>query len=441
MSALKLIIQREYHAAVRTKAFLMTTILTPVAMIAFMLLPGYLVKSVKDSDIQDIYIIDRSGQYTALFESSENYTFIDITNTPDNANTTIGEMYALLTIDSDLSINPAAVTFFSEKQQPSKELISYINSVLTEAVKSQKIENYTSQMGIDVAIVDDINSILQSKEKIWVNTKRWIQDGEAADTIGETASYIGIGLTFFMFFFVMMYGSIVMQSVTEEKTNRIVEVIVSSTKPFNLMMGKIIAVALTGLTQLLLWGVIITVGMGIAFSIFGINAEMSPEEMQALTSPMMGNLDLNNLMSGTFAINWLKIFFCFIVYFVGGYLLYSSLFAMFGSAANDAQEAQQFIMPITIILFLAFYVGFAAANNPEGSLAFWGSVIPFTAPIVMMVRIPFEVPVWELALSVTLLYITAFLSIKMAGKIYRTGILMYGKKMTFGEIFKWLKYK
>ncbi len=442
MRALRLIIQREYHAAVRTRAFLLTTILTPLAMIVIVLLPGLLSKTAKDSDIQQIYVVDRSGLYASLFESSENYTFINMNEPPENSNKTMGEVYALLTINGDLNIDPTAITFFSEKQQPSKDLIRYINSTLSEAVKNKEIQEYTARMGIDGNVVGDINRILLSKDRIQVSTKRWIEDGHATETAGETASLLGMGLTFFMFFFVMMYGSIVMQSVTEEKTNRIVEVIVSSTKPFNLMMGKIIAVALTGLTQLLVWGTIITVGLVFIAGVFGFNAtDLNPEDMQALSMSASGSHDFSNLANDIVSANWIKIFFCFALYFVGGYLLYSSLFAMFGSAANDAQEAQQFIMPITFILFFSFYMGYAAAANPEGSLAFWGSIIPFTSPIVMMVRVPLDVPVWELMLSVALLFVTAILAIKMAGKIYRIGILMHGKKMTFKEIFKWLKYK
>ncbi len=445
MRALKLIIEREYMATVKTKAFLLTTIITPIAMILVMGLPSILM-SIKDSDIEKIYVMDETRMYANLFQSGEEYQFIPL----EGSNKTMADfksegesMYALLQISGDLSINPQAATFISEKQKPPRELISYINDKLTEAVKQKKLDNYTSQINIEPQVVSNLQEILGSKDHIQVTTLRLGEDGKDTDTVSEATSLLGLGFTFFMFFFIIMFGSMVMQSVTEEKTNRIVEVIVSSTKPFNLMMGKIIAVALTGITQLLIWAVIITAAMTVVFSATGIgNLEaLQSADMQQLTNMMGGSEQLAAFTKGAMQVNWIQIFVCFILYFIGGYLIYASLFAMFGSAANDSQEAQQFIMPVTLILLLAFYVGFASTNNPEGSLAFWGSIIPFTSPIVMMVRAPFDIPIWELIVSIVLLYATAILCIYLAGKIYRTGILMYGKKTTFKELFKWLKYK
>ena len=445
MRALKLIIEREYMATVKTKAFLLTTIITPIAMILVMGLPSILM-SIKDSDIEKIYVMDETRMYANLFQSGEEYQFIPL----EGSNKTMADfksegesMYALLQISGDLSVNPQAATFISEKQKPPRELISYINDKLTEAVKQKKLDNYTSQINIEPQVVSNLQEILGSKDHIQVTTLRLGEDGKDTDTVSEATSLLGLGFTFFMFFFIIMFGSMVMQSVTEEKTNRIVEVIVSSTKPFNLMMGKIIAVALTGITQLLIWAVIITAAMTVVFSATGIgNLEaLQSADMQQLTNMMGGSEQLAAFTKGAMQVNWIQIFVCFILYFIGGYLIYASLFAMFGSAANDSQEAQQFIMPVTLILLLAFYVGFASTNNPEGSLAFWGSIIPFTSPIVMMVRAPFDIPIWELIVSIVLLYATAILCIYLAGKIYRTGILMYGKKTTFKELFKWLKYK
>jgi ABC-2 type transport system permease protein len=445
MRALKLIIEREYMATVKTKAFLLTTIITPIAMILVMGLPSILM-SIKDSDIEKIYVMDETRMYANLFQSGEEYQFIPLEGT----NKTMADfksegesMYALLQISGDLSENPQAATFISEKQKPPRELISYINDKLTEAVKQKKLDNYTSQINIEPQVVSNLQEILGSKDHIQVTTLRLGEDGKDTDTVSEATSMLGLAFTFFMFFFIIMFGSMVMQSVTEEKTNRIVEVIVSSTKPFNLMMGKIIAVALTGITQLLIWAVIITAAMTVVFSVTGIGSleALQSADMQQLTSMMGGSEQLAAFTKGAIQVNWIQIFVCFILYFIGGYLIYASLFAMFGSAANDSQEAQQFIMPVTIILLLAFYVGFASTNNPEGSLAFWGSIIPFTSPIVMMVRAPFDIPIWELVVSIVLLYVTAILCIYLAGKIYRTGILMYGKKTTFKELFKWLKYK
>jgi len=445
MKALKLIIEREYMATVKTKAFLLTTIITPIAMIIIMGLPSILM-SIKDSDISKIYIIDETKMYSQLFESNADYQFMPL----DGADKTMAdikgngeEKYALLQITGDLTLNPQAATFFSEKQKPPAQLTSYINRKLSEAVKKEKLDSYTSQINIDAQVVDNLEQILTSKDQIQVNTIRWGEDGKETDTVSDATSKLGLGFTFFMFFFIIMFGSMVMQSVTEEKTNRIVEVIVSSAKPFDLMMGKIIAVALTGFTQIIIWAIILIAAVTMilpAAGISGVDA-LKSADMQEMTSMMGGSEQMATFVTGAINVNWIQIFVCFIIYFIGGYLIYASLFAMFGSAANDSQEAQQFIMPVTIILFLAFYVGFASTNNPEGSVAFWGSIIPFTSPIVMMVRAPFEIPMWELALSIVLLYTTAILCIYLAGKIYRTGILMYGKKTSFKELFKWLKYK
>lgn len=436
MNTLGLIIQREYKETVKTKAFLLTTILTPLALILVFVLPVYL-KSLKDTDISTVYVKDNTGKYTALFKSSDTYKFENIYN--QNLKGGKGEKTALLEINKDLVKDPSAATFFSEKQKPPAELVQYINDVLTEAVKSENLELFTQTANIDGQTVADLQQILNSKDKIKINTLRWNDQGEATDTLNEAASIIGMLFTFIMFFFIVMYGSMVMQSITEEKTNRIVEVIVSSTKPFNLMMGKIIAVGLSGLTQLAIWSVIITIVSLIAIPLLGVNgSEMAAAQMQNTEMISAMNSQMTTIIVG---INWLKICAFFIIYFIGGYLLYASLFAMFGAAANDSQEAQQFVMPITVILMLAFYLGFAATSNPEGTLAFWGSIIPFTSPVVMMVRTPYEVPWWEMIISVILLFITAIMMTKLASKIYRTGILMHGKKTSFKELGKWLRYK
>lgn len=422
MKALGLIIQREYMARVKTKAFLLTTLLVPFAFALMVGLPSYIM-TISNSDIKNIFVIDNTGLYADVFESSGEYHFEYLK--PDD-NKERGEMEALLEINADLSKSPNAVSFYSEKQQPPRELTGYINDRLTDAVRNQKIDDFTARSNIEPQVVTDLEQIVKSKDKVSVNTLRWDEDGKTSDTLGDLASGISMALTFFMFFFIMMYGSLVMQSVVEEKTNRIVEVLVSSVRPFDLMMGKIISVALTGLTQLIIW-----IGMGAVVLLAGLT--------------LTGNTNLLELISSTLpgltSINWVQVIICFILYFIGGYLMFASLFAMFGSAANDSQEAQQFMMPVTMLLLISFYTGYAAARNPEGTMAFWFSIIPFTSPIVMMVRTPFEVPVWQLLLSIGLLFATSILMIRLSSKIYRVGILMYGKKVSFVEIFKWLRYK
>lgn len=440
MKALKLIIQREFLSRVKTKAFILTTLLTPFLFAAAVALPTVLMMISDNDDIRKVYVIDNTGMYANLFESNKTYEFINLSATDS---TKREKASALLQINGDLNENPKAVTFYSEKQQPPRELTAYINEILSEAVRNKKIENFTHQSNIEPQVVNDLQQILKSKDRIHVSTIRWDETGKETETLGESARIVGTALTFCMFFFIMMYGSLVMQSVVEEKSNRIIEVIISSVKPFDLMMGKIIGVGLVGLLQLLVW-VVLGGGAMIAVRLFlGIDMNMaSGIESQQAMEMLQNNPELmNGLVSGLLNINWIQVAVCLIVYFVGGYLLFASLYAMFGSGANDSQEAQQLIMPVMIILMVAFYTGFAAAQNSEGAMAFWCSLIPFTSPVVMMVRAPFEIPLWELALSIVLLFVTAILMIQLAAKIYRVGILMYGKKVSFAEMFKWLRYK
>lgn len=439
MRALNIIIQREFMSRVNTKTFILTTLLTPILFIAITVVPAVLAALNDNDDIRKVYVIDKTDKYAALFESSQNYEFVVLRegeSKPDEKAT------ALLEIKGDLKANPTAVTFYSEKQQPPRELTSYINDKLTEAVRNQKIEDFTQQNNIEPQLVSDLQQILKSKDRIQVSSIRWDETGQEQKTMGEMASLIGLVLTFFMFFFIMMYGSMVMQSVVEEKSNRIIEVIISSVRPFDLMMGKVVGVGLVGLLQLIIWFIIGGGAMIAVQMYFGVNMDMSSSaDMQQAMAVMQNNSDLNASLTELFSVNWLQIAICFILYFIGGYLLFASLYAMFGSAANDPQEVQQLMMPMTIILFIAFYSGTAAARNPEGAMAFWCSLIPFTSPVVMMVRAPFEIPIWELAISVVLLFTTAILTIKLAAKIYRVGILMTGRKVSFIEIFKWLNYK
>ena len=445
MKSLGLIIQREFSSRVKTKAFILTTILTPFLFIAVMALPTILMMVSDNDDISKVYVLDNTGMYGNLFESSTTYEFIPLAQDGNRQN---GKATALLEINEDLSKNPSAVTFFSEKQQPPRELTAYINEVLTEAVRSKKIEDFTEKSNIEPQVVSDLQQILKSKDKIRISTIRWDETGKETQTLGEAASFIGMALTFCMFFFIMMYGSLVMQSVVEEKSNRIIEVIISSVKPFDLMMGKIIGVGLVGLTQLFFWliiggGAIIALGSFVGAGSVDVSSMNAMGSMggSEISSMVTNNPEIASSLNSILSINWIQVVVCLILYFIGGYLLFASLYAMFGSGANDSQEAQQLIMPITIILLLSFYTGFAAARNPEGAMAFWCSLIPFTSPVVMMVRAPFEVPLWELILSVVLLFVTSILMIKLAAKIYRVGILMFGKKVTFAEMIKWLKYK
>ena len=260
-------------------------------------------------------------------------------------------------------------------------------------------------------------SSIEVKEQV----VQWSENSAGKETFEESALIIGMTTAVLIYFFILIYGVQVMRGVVEEKVNRIVEIIVSSVKPFELMIGKIVGIALVGLTQFLIWAVLIV----ILLAAFGNNA-----------------LSVDSIALSAFSsFNFAAILFFFIIYFLGGYLLYASLFAAIGAASDNETDTQQFMLPVIFPVLFALFAAIQGANNPDGSLAFWTSLIPFTSPIVMMVRIPAGVPAWELIVSVLLLLFSFIGTTWVAAKIYRTGILMYGKKVNYREIWKWMRYK
>lgn len=431
MKQLYLITKREYLTRIKKKSFIILTLLMPFLFVALLFVP-YLLSQIKDSETKEILVIDNSGSenYSSILKSFDHYVFtpqiqqnIDVDYKSDFKN----GLFGVLQVSGDLKDKGNTVTFVSEKQPPA-DLILYLNQTFSEKIKSEKVNELVEQTGIDHAVVGKIQSVLEDSEGINISTIRW-SNGEEKESSTEISVIIGAVLTFIMYMFILTYGSMVMQGVVEEKSNRIVEVMISSVKPFDLMMGKIIGVGLTGITQLGLWTIIISVILSLG-SLFGgasFTAMGNSEQIQ--------NLDL------LFKINWVEIILFFFLLFIGGYLIYASIFAMFGAAVDNAQDSQQFVLPITILFMFAFYAGIYSLQNPDGPLSFWCSIIPLTSPVVMMVRVPFEIPLWEKLLSVFLLYGTSIFIILIASKIYRVGILMYGKKPTFKEIFKWISYK
>ena len=277
-----------------------------------------------------------------------------------------------------------------------------------------------------------------------VKSIKWDEKGDEQEQSAQFASILGMVLSFFIYTFVLSYGAMIMNSVVEEKTNRIVEVIVSSCKPMELMMGKIIGVGLVGLTQFAIWAVL----LGIGYIVLGLVAggAIAATNPEAITAGMnlpggtdMASGALHDIVTALASINWLSLLGNFVLYFIGGYLLYASLFAGFGSAVDQASDSSQFTLPIIIIMMVALYAGIACIENPSGPMAVWCSIIPFTSPVVMMVRLPFDVPWWQLLLSIVLLYATALGCIWISSRIYRTGILLYGKKRSFKEVLRWIK--
>ena len=419
MSKIGLIIKREYLRRVSKKSFILLTFLTPFLFAALVFVPLWL-SSIKGDEVHTIAILDSTGKYAPLFEDTETYRFIHSDQSMDTYKQIPDkEIFAFLTITEDLLENPKAATLYSKKQIPG-ELSRLVNMTLKKQIESDKLATFN---------IPNLKEIIkESKINFNIQTIKWGDDGSEKQSSSVVASITGVIFTMLIYMFIMIYGAMVMQGVMEEKTNRIIEIMISSVKPFDLMMGKIIGIGFVGLTQVFLWAImtLILITGGSFLVGGGIDNEMLQSGMALNANPniaMMSTQQPSNEwieMLGT--INFAEIGILFVVYFIGGYLLYSSLFAAIGSAVDSQEDTQQFMLPVTLLLVFALYAGIYSMENPDGPLAFWCSMIPFTSPIVMMVRMPFEVPLWQIVLSVGLLYICSIGFTWLSAKIYRVGI-------------------
>lgn len=404
------------------KSFLVMTLLIPIIIVICMLIPVLLTKMNNESatETQQVTVIDETGSLAQAVKNTPAFNFVTLQG-DENKPTDARQFYekagssvdAIVVIPRDV-LDKQQVTVYSENTV-SPALLKHLEECLTDTLEGAKIAAYD---------VPELKKIMKDCEvELDVQSVKWDANGEENSSSTTAAMIFGIALSFITYMFVIMYGAMIMNSVIEEKTNRIVEVIVSSCTPFQLMMGKIIGVALVGLTQFAIWVLIIGAVVGITgLSVGGVGSDGIAAVLQAVGS-----------------INITYILICFVIYFIGGYLLYASLFAGFGSAVDQASDASQFSTPIIMIMIIALYAGMACMENPNGTMAMWCSIIPFTSPIVMMVRLPYGVPFLQLALSIVLLYATAAFMIWISSRIYRTGILLYGKKHSLKEIFKWIK--
>jgi len=385
-------------------------------MVALLIVPIYLAE---ESQEERIIAINQQNEY--LLEDTEYLHFTVIPEYEANKLTSDfnqSPYYALLYIEED------NFTLYSN-QQISLSVSETIEREIEQIIEVKNLK----KAGIDPQIIEDASS------NINITTKIISEDGNTTNSHSEASMGIGFISGILIYMFIFMYGTMVMRGVIEEKTSRIVEVIISSVRPFQLMMGKILGVALVGLTQFVLWillTVVISTVVELAFLDVGSMAnEISANEQSVILA------QITNITGG---INLLQIFISFLFYFIAGYLMYSSLFAAVGSAVDAEADTQQFILPITIPLILSFVLIQPIMDNPDGTLAFWMSIIPFTSPVIMMVRLPFGVATWELLLSMVVLVCTFIATTWLAGRIYRTGILMYGKKASYKELWKWLRY-
>lgn len=439
MNNLGIIIAREYGTRVRKKSFLILTFLTPLLMVALIMLP-LMLSGIKGGETKEIAVYDESGQYVSRLESNQQFVFFPLDKPIQEITAEEKDDYsAFLSITGNLCDSSGMVRFYSLKQI-SMDLKYEVEAQLEAMASEDKIASYNIP---ELAqILQDVNPSVRSESVLWSDK----DDSSEQKTSAEISMIIGMVATLLIYMFIFIYGSMVMNGVVEEKSNRIVEIIVSSVKPFQLMMGKIIGIALVGLTQVALWVILVTVLSTVLGAAVGMPSDpaalMESQNMMMATTPAM-DMD-SDMMAGLQifqSFNWGQIILWFILFFLGGYLLYASIFAALGGAIDNNDDAQQFTLPVTIPVIFALYVGIYGAMNPDGPMVLWCSFIPFFSPVVMMVRLPFGVPSWQLWLSFAILVVTFLLMVKIAAKIYRTGILMYGKKVTYKDLWKWLKYK
>ena len=434
MSKILIIIQREFLTRIQKKSFILLTILMPFIIAAVAVAP-LLLASIKDDTQHTVMLVDKTLKYAPLFEDNESYHFVTAPEVLPEFREEDANVKAVILISEDLVENPNALKMYSSEEVPA-DLQRLTEDILSEKVRANKLASYN---------VEGLEEIIASAEvNISAQTVKWTDDG------GETSSNSGIALgvgflfTFMIYMFVMSYGGMVMQGVMEEKTNRIMEIIVSSVKPFQLMMGKIIGIALVGFVQIAIWGVMLTAILTAVSFIMGTPEVATPPTMMggdAAMQTVVAEAQAGNPVTEILgALPIVELLIMFVLYFIGGYLLYASFFAAVGASINAQEDSSQFMMPVILIMIFGLYAALYGAENPDGPLAFYASIFPLTSPIVMMVRIPFGVPLWQELLSLALLYASAIFIVWMSGRIYRVGILMYGKKPTVKEILKWIRY-
>lgn len=437
MSKIGLIISREYRNRVAKKSFLLMTFLTPVLMAALIVVPIWLA-SIKDDEERVVAVVDQTGLYVDLFDNlvCDDCSFEVVDEAPElSLDNSIfpekSDYIAFVIISDDLSVDRSAMTIYSQKQFPSS-IRRFMESSLEDYIEGQMLASYN---------IPKLEEMVEAAKVDVKATTYKLSDEGVTTSDSDIASIVGILATMLIYMFIFVSGSQVMSSVVQEKVNRIVEVMVCSVRPCELMWGKIIAVGLTCLTQMALWAVLTLLIVGVAMGVMGIDMlELQGVQATGMAVEMHDVSLLGTQLEVLGSINWGFVAVMFLVYFAGGYLLYSSMFAAIGASVDNESDTSQFMTPITLVVLFALYAGMYSAENPDGPLAFWCSMIPFTSPIVMMVRVPFDVPIWQLVLSLGLLVLTIIGTIWLSAKIYRVGILMYGKKPTMKEIMKWLRY-
>ncbi|MCK0190194.1 ABC transporter permease [Arenibacter sp. F20364] len=445
MSKLSLIIKREYLAKVRNKSFVVMTFLSPILMVGMVVLIVYLTK-INDGEIRTIGVLNESNYFSTDFQGTESTSFVKFRDIDlEAAKDSIQKMgfYGLLYIPNEPDLEQVASrSYFYSKDAPGSSIVANLENVFKDRLRLQRLQ----ELGVSVS---DFESVENNFE---INTSSFSGE-QNLKGITEIKAFIGGAFGYLIMMFIIIYGGFVMRSVIEEKTTRIIEVIISSVKPFQLMLGKIIGTSLAGVTQFAIWIVSAFLMFGVLILVFdidpsGLNAGASntPGLVGGAAYVTASDSAIQLYANELFRIPWLMLVCFFVIYFVLGYLIYSSIYAAIGAAVDNETDTQQFIFPIILPLMLAIYVGFFSVfNNPHGPIAVGFSLFPLTSPIVMLMRLPGGigeggVPIWEVVVSILLLIITFIGIVWLAAKIYRVGILMYGKKPSYRDLLKWLKY-
>jgi len=440
MNKTLIIIKREYFSRVRKKSFIVMTILGPILFALLMFLPVWLT-GLEQEEPKKVAVISNPlscNDSLKLENILRNTKEMKFSHFPHEQHSVLRKKYlengydAVVYNSDTIYGSPDSIVMLFEKQQ-NMSIKLHIQRKIDREVEKRRLKS----RGLDENFIEQIDSDVELKvEKI-------DQHGETKVNSPELMMIVGYLGAILIYIFIFMYGAQVMRGVIEEKSNRIVEVIVSSVRPFELMMGKIVGIAFVAITQFMLWLVL----SGLVFIVFklmvGVENQSLDMQMQGV-NPMAGaNMQIPSslgvIVDTLSSIPWLKVFLCFIFYFLGGYLMYASLFAAVGAAVDNETDTQQFMLPLTLPLILAFMLSHNVIMHPDGNLAFWLSIIPLTSPVIMMIRVVFDAPVWQLLLSMFVLTLTFIFTTWLAARIYRVGILMYGKKVSYKELWKWIK--
>ena len=434
MNHLPLIIKREYLTKVRNKSFIIMTVLSPLLFIGLFTVVAFL-SQVNNDKVKDISVLDQTGLFSSDFKSNDTYKYHQLNNTELSIAkdlTKSSDYYGLLVI-SNLNENQTNVQFFSD-DTPSISVISDLERLIEKKLTQL---NYTKR-AIDISAIKDSQVNITIAQENFSGQKSSKIEGFLKLGFGGAAGYL-------LFMFIIIYGNMIMRSVIEEKTSRIIEVIISSVKPTQLLLGKIIGTSLAGITQFVIWIGLGSVLLVLVSAIFNIDFSQTQAPQQVLANQAMQNNDVQmqvgEVMTAFYHLPLANLVIAFLLFFISGYLLYSSIYASIGAAVDNETDTQQFMLPVLLPLILAVYIGFfTVIENPHGTVSTIFSFIPFTSPVVMLMRIPFGVPMWQQILSLLIGIGTFLVMVWFAAKIYRIGILMYGKKPSYKELVKWIKY-